>query len=148
MYILSIQQTCIWSDGPYPAGAPEVAHDGCLFRGGKKDTPKETWKPTSFYNTIPDGKKVIGDSLYKGMPEKCTISLPGHDKATKDLINRAKARQERYHGHTKEFNVMKHRFRHGNRSSDLKLSMHKTCLDTIHILMHFELINRPLMDVP
>lgn len=93
-------------------------------------------------------KIVIGDSLYKGVPETLTISMPGHDKAKNKLINQAKARQECYHGHTKKFNVMKHWFRHGNQSADLKLSMDKTCRDTIHILMHFKLINCPLMDVP
>ena len=88
------KDTCVWSDGPYAAGAPEVAHDGCLFRGGKADQPKETWKETSLYNQIPDGCKAIGDSLYKGMPEKCTVSMEGHTRETKKAINRAKARDD------------------------------------------------------
>lgn len=143
-----MKDTCVWSDGPYPAGAPEVAHDGCLFRGGKKDEPKDTWKPTSLYNQLPYPRKAIGDSLYKGMPEKCTVSMEGHSKETIKIINRAKAREERYHGHTKEFNIARHRFRHSNRNVQVKLSKHKTVIDVIHILMHFELINRPLMSFP
>jgi hypothetical protein len=66
---------------------------------------------------------------------------------TRDLINLAEARQERYHGHLKEFNVLKLRFRHGDYADDT-MSKHKCCVDCIHILMHFELQHRPLMDFP
>lgn len=125
-----------------------VAHDGCLFRGGTKDEPRELWDANSLYNHIPDGKKAIGDSLYGGMPEKCTISREGHARETKKMINLAKAREERYHGHTKEFHVLKYRFRHGKKSAAELLSKHKTCVDVIHILMHFELVHRPLMAFP
>lgn len=137
----------MWSRGPFPAGAPEVAHDGCLFCGGKVDQPKSEWDQNSLYHQLRSHQKAIGDSLYGGMPEKCTISRKGHDKLTKRLINRAKAREERYHGHTKEFNVLKLRFRHGSCPDDA-LAKHKTVVDSIHILMHFELQHRPLFDFP
>lgn len=143
-----MQQTLAWCNGPYPAGDKKVAHDGCLFRGGTLDVGRQNWDPDSLYNRLPDGKKAIGDLLYGGMPEKCTISLNEHTKQTRDLINRAKARQERYHGQTKEFYVLKNRFRHGKESAAEKLSKHKTCVDVINILMHFELKHRPLMNFP
>lgn len=144
---LSLQQTIVWSRGPFPAGDIKVAHDGCFFRGGSLKIPKSEWDRDSFYFQIPAGKKCIGDSLYAGMPDKCTVSLKGHNKATRDAINLAKAREERYHGHTKEFNALKLRFRHGSSPDDM-LSKHKTVVDSIHILMHFELQHRPLMDFP
>lgn len=137
----------MWSRGPFPAGDPLVAHDGCFFRGGSLKKPKSEWDKNSLYFQIPDGKKAIGDSLYAGMPDKCTVALNGHNKVTRDLINLAKAREERYHGHTKEFNVLKYRFRHGSSADDM-LSKHKLCVDSIHILLHFDLQHRPLMDFP
>ncbi|KAL3795955.1 hypothetical protein ACHAWO_010211 [Cyclotella atomus] len=141
------RQTCVWSRGPFPAGDPAVAHDGCLFRGGTVKQKKSEWDPESLYNAIPDGRKAIGDSLYGGMPEKCTVAKKGHNKVTRDLIKRAKAREERYHGHTKEFHVLQGRFRHGS-SADDALLKHKTVVDSIHVLMHFELEHRPMFDFP
>lgn len=112
------------------------------------EDPKETWKEESLYNRIPIPQKAVGDSLYAGMPEKCITSLEDHTKQTRDLINRAKARQERYNGHTKEFYILKYRFRHGDKNWQVKLSKHKAVVESIHILMHFELKHRPLMSFP
>ena len=80
----------------------------------KVEEGEETWNMDSlYYHHIPTGKKAIGDSLYSGMPEKCTIPRNvGHSRLTKKLINLAKACEERHHGHTKEFHVLKYRFRH------------------------------------
>lgn len=103
--------------------------------------------PKQFVQRDSGGRKAIGDSLYGGMPDKCTVALKGHNQVARDLINRAKARGERYHGHTKEFNLLKGRLRHGS-SADDALAKHKTCVDSVHVLMHFELMHRPMFDFP
>jgi hypothetical protein len=117
-----------------------------LFRGGTLDQPKSLWNKNSLYHKIPPGKKAIGDSLYGGMPDKCTVAVEGHNYLTQNMINRAKALQENYHGRMQEFHVLKHRFRHGNASVEMKMSKHKSCVESIHVLLHFDLQHRPLGD--
>ena len=55
-------------------------------------------------------KKAIGDFLYGGMPDKCTIAVEGHNDLMRNMINREKALQENYHGRMQEFHVLKHHF--------------------------------------
>jgi hypothetical protein len=71
--------------------------------------------------------------------------MDGHNRLTKRMINRAKAMQETYHGKMQDFHVLKHRFRHGS-TIEKKMSMHKTCVEAIHIFLHFGLKQRPLLD--
>ena len=84
--------------GPKLAG--EMA-DGTMFCGGPLNEPKETWDPEALYFKLPAGKKAIGDSAYKHIPEK-VITFAKSDEAKK-IINRAKARQESYHWRLKTF---------------------------------------------
>eukprot|EP00956_Cyclotella_meneghiniana_P031295 scaffold81800_cov30-Cyclotella_meneghiniana.AAC.1 len=88
-----IKQSCIWSNGPFPAG---LRNDGELFWGGKLSSKKDDWDQSSLYFSIPPGKKAIGDSAYGGTPEKCTIAMDGHNKIALQKMNRVKARQESY----------------------------------------------------
>jgi hypothetical protein len=60
----------VWIRGPFPAST----HDITIFRGGKK---KETKDPEALQFQIPEGKKMIGDSGYKGESEKVTITREG-----------------------------------------------------------------------
>lgn len=138
-----MQQTCIWSRGPFPAG--EV-NDGKLFRGGNIDDPEETWDSEALYSCIPKGKKAIGDSGYVGVPEKCTIAMEEHPKWVIQIINRAKARQENYHCLMKDFGVLYQRFRHG-KSAETRMSKHKICVQSVHLILHFDLVHRPLLDM-
>jgi hypothetical protein len=135
----------MWSNGPYPAGDKGFAHDGCLFRGGYISQDKSTWDKSSLYFHIPSGKKAIGDGLYGGMSEKCSVSMDGHNGLTKRMSNRAKVMQETYHGKMRDFHVLKHRFHHGS-TVEKKMSMNKTCVEAIHIFMHYDLKHRPLLE--
>ena len=80
--------------GPNPAGK---MHNRTAFCGGKKEQPKSEWDKSALYFQLPDGKKAIGDSTYKGLPDKVTVALNGHSKRARDFTNCAKARQESYH---------------------------------------------------
>lgn len=137
------QQSCVWSRGPFPAGA---MNDGVLFRGGRLDEPRESWDPAALYSRIPEGKKAIGDSGYVGTPEKCTIAMDEHSDWVKHIINRVKARQENYHKLMKDFGVLYQRFRHGKTPED-RMAKHKICVDSVHVILHFDLNHRPLLDV-
>ncbi len=78
------------------------------------------------------------------MLEKFTVAVEGHNNLTQNMINGAKALQENYHGRMQEFHVLKHRFCHGNSSVEMKMSKHKTCIESIHVLLHFDLQLQPL----
>ena len=80
--------------GPEPAGE---MHNRTMFCGGTKDQPESEWDDSALYFKLPPGKKAIGDSAYKGIPEKVTVALDGRSKRVRDFINRPKARQESYH---------------------------------------------------
>jgi hypothetical protein len=55
-----------WVNGPQPAST----HDLTFFRGGKKGKENE-WEKSSLYFKLPEGLRLVGDSAYKGQPDKC-----------------------------------------------------------------------------
>lgn len=110
------------------------------------DTPKEDWDKTALYFKLPQGKKGIGDSAYKGIPEKATVALDGQSKQTKDYINGSKARQESYHWRLKTYQVLRSPFRHG-KSKNSKLRVHKICAEAICVIVQYDLKYHPLMHV-
>jgi hypothetical protein len=131
--------------GPVPAGG---VHDRTLFCGGTQDVPQERWDNTSLYFKLPQGKKAIGDSAYKGIPEKVTITLDGHSRKVKGFINRAKARQENYHWRLKTYSVLRCRFRHGHgKSTAKKIDMHKMCTEAVCVIVQYDLKHHPLMQL-
>ena len=136
----------VFGQMPPPPGDVGLAHDGCLFRGGTLDHPKSTWNKNSLYHKIPPRNKAIGDSLYCGMPHKCTVAVEGHNDLTRNMIKKAKALQENYHGRMQEFHGLEHCFRHGNISVEIKMSKHKSCFESNHVLFHFDLQHWPLGD--
>lgn len=129
--------------GPIPAGAK---HDRTVFCGGTKDEPKSLWDKSALYFQLPKGKKAIGDSAYKGLPDKFTVALDGHSKEVKNFINRAKARQESYFWRLKTYQVLRSTFRHG-RSTSEKMSLHKTCTEAVVVLVQYDLKYHPVMQL-
>ena len=134
--------------GPVKAGE---MHDRTLFCGGTLDhkTMKErrdNWDNASLYFRLPAGKKAIGDSGYKGIPEKVTITLDGHSKRAKDFINRAKARQESYNWRLKTYRVLRSPFRHGKTTAK-KLAMHKMCAEAVSVMVQYDLKHNPIMQL-
>ncbi|KAL7458959.1 hypothetical protein ACHAWC_011745 [Mediolabrus comicus] len=143
-YLLAIRHnTCVSVQGPFPAAE---RHDKTLFCGGTNKEPKETWDKQAVYHQIPEGKKVVGDSAYEGVPEKCTVKRVGQDKAVRDLIDLALCRQETFHGRLSTFAILRHRFRHG-KSTENKMAMHKTGHDAVVVITMYDLKHHPLFEV-
>ena len=56
--------------------------------GRNTDQPKSMWNNNILYHKIPTSKKTIGDLLYDGMPDKCTIDVEGHNDLALLVVHR------------------------------------------------------------
>jgi len=109
-----------------PYNLPASTHDITMFRGGAQVDPskrnnKANWDRHALYFHIPEGKKLIGDSGYKGEPLKISTTLSEHKSDTKHFFARAKSRQETFNTRLKFFNVLSGRFRHGKGADKVKI---------------------------
>jgi hypothetical protein len=98
------------------------------FRGRKK--ADKSGNPNALINKIPDGKRIIGDCGMRGEPGKISTTKPGHSKEVKKSFARAKSRQETLFARMKNFNVLKHRFRHD-------IGLHKICLEAVAVIVQY-----------
>jgi hypothetical protein len=115
----------VWNSGPF---LPST-HDITIFR-----------KPDGLMSKIPDGKKAIGDSGYRGEPSKVATKNHLDSEEVAKFKNRVRARHETFNGRIKFFKVLDERFRHG-------LDKHKLCFEAVCVLTQYELENgNPLMD--
>ena len=106
---------------------------------------------SALYFRIPQGKKLIGDSGYKGEPTKISTTVAEHSRDVKEFFARAKSRQETFNTRLKFFNVLSGCFRHG-KGAKRKLELPKTCFEAICmlicILVQYDLENgHPLMEI-
>jgi hypothetical protein len=76
----------VWINGPFPASR----HDITIFRSSN-----------GLMAQIPDGKRAIGDSGYKGEPTKVSITRDGDSAEVKKFKGRVKARHETFPGSVK-----------------------------------------------
>ena len=116
----------VWINGPFWAGKSDLE----IFRieNGLKDK-------------IPAGKKLIGDSGYKGEPEIISISNNLDNNAVKEFKRRARAHHETFNGRIKKFKILREKFRH-------KLEDHKTFFEAACVIMQYEMENGcPLFDL-
>jgi hypothetical protein len=137
-----------WISGPYPAST----HDITIFCGGtqvsqSQRNDKTYWDWNALFFKIPEGKKLIGDSGYRGEPSKISITQDEHSAEVKQFFARVKSRQETFNTRLKFFNVLSGCFRHGKGAED-KLQAHKRCFEAICVLVQYDLENgHPLMEV-
>ena len=128
MYELGIsirENLLVWINGPF---LPST-HDITIFR-----------KPHGLMSKIPDGKRAIGDSGYKGEPSKVATKNHLDSEEVAKFKNRVRARHENFNGRIKFDKVLDERFRHG-------LDKHKVCFEAVCVLTQYELENgNPLMD--
>ena len=85
----------LWTAGPKPAST----HDITFFRDGTQVSTNRLkneaiWDKNALYFQIPEGKKLIGDSGYKGGPSKISTSVVEHSDKVKEFLAQAKSRQE------------------------------------------------------
>jgi hypothetical protein len=98
------------------------------------------------YFQIPEGKKLIGDSGYKGELSKISTTADAHSAEVKEFFARAKSRQETINTRLKSFNVLSCRFRHG-KGVENKLRLHQTCFEAVCVLVQYDLAEHGLMEM-
>jgi hypothetical protein len=86
-----------WRRGPIPAGE---YNDIEIFRGELK-------------GKIPTGRKLIGDSGYKGEEEYISTENDLDPNEVDYFKNRVLSRHESFNCRLKKFKILEHRFRHG-----------------------------------
>jgi hypothetical protein len=143
----AVKDRIVWTNGPFPA----ATHDITIFRGGKKKLGKDTWKKSSLYHRIRDGKRVVGDSGYVGEPDKVSTTLAGHSDATKELFARLKSRQETLFRGYKALGIMGGKpFRHKGKQgggSEERMAVHRLVFRAVTVVMQYNMESRPLFDV-
>lgn len=107
----------VWINGPFPASR----HDITTFRDGLKDQ-------------IPDGKRAIGDSGYRGEPTKVAVTRDADSDEVKKFKARAKARHETFNARIKNFKILDSAFRHG-------FERHKTVFEAVCICVQYDIEN-------
>jgi hypothetical protein len=113
----------VWIKGPFPASK----HDITIFRG--EDDPGNSLK-----SMIPDGKRAIGDSGYRGEPSKIALTRDGDSAAVKKFKARVKARHESFNSRLKSFNILDDAFRHG-------FDNHQKAFESVCICVQYDIEN-------
>jgi hypothetical protein len=96
------QNQLVWINGLFPASW----HDITTFQSANE--PANGLKAK-----IPDGKRAIGDSGYKGEPDKVAITWEGHSNKVKKYFGRVKSRHKTFNSCLKGFKVLDTVFQHG-----------------------------------
>jgi hypothetical protein len=105
----------LWTASPKPAST----HDIIFFCGGTQEVStnrhknEATWDADALYFQIPEEKKLIGDSGYKGELSKISTTVDAHSAEVKEFFARAKSWQETINSRLKSFNVLSCCFCHG-----------------------------------
>ena len=101
---------------------------------------EKEWKKSSLYINLPEGLRLVGDSAYKGQPDKMSTTNAAHDPATKKLFARMKSMQETLFKRLKDFKVLWGAFRHGQGTKDkLELDKIKLCFEACLVLVHYNI---------
>jgi hypothetical protein len=120
------QNKLVWINGPFRAST----HDMAVFK-----------KPDGLWSRIPQGKKALGDSGYKGVTESIAIRDDMDSREVKEFKRRALARHETFNGRIKTFSILDNKFRHS-------LEKHQTVMEAICVITQYDLENgNPLFDV-
>ena len=109
----------VWINGPFPASH----HDITIFRS-----------PDGLKGKIPENKRAIADSGYKGEPSKIAITRDGDSAEMKKFKARVKSRHETCNSRLKCFNVVDHAFRHG-------FEHHQRVFEAVCICVQYDLEN-------
>jgi hypothetical protein len=123
----------VWIKGPFPASR----HDVTMFRGdGEDDDPEQSLK-----SKIGENQRGVGDSGYKGEPQKMSITRPGDSAEVKKFKARVKSRHETFNARLKSFNALNTAFRH-------ELSQHKQCFEAVCIAVQYDIEHgHPLFEI-
>ena len=113
----------VWINGPFKASK----NDQSIFK-------------SALQQKLHPSKRVVLDN---GYADKLQVQAKpdSQDSALlREFKSRARARHESFNGRIKNFNVLKHEFRHG-------LRKHKSCFEAVCIICQYQLENgSPLFD--
>jgi len=116
---------CVWLNGPFKSSM----HDFNIFKNhGLRDK-------------IPNGKRVIADSGYGGLPE--VISTPNSFDSVEvaKMKSRARCRHETFNGRLKNFGCLRLGFRHD-------LEKLGPCIEAVAVVVSYQIENgHPLYEV-
>ena len=115
-----------WINGPFPAATGDLQ----IFRvpGGLRDS-------------MPPGKRLIGDSGYAGEQPLVTIRNAADSNEVQTFKRRVRARLENINSRIKKFSIRSDRFRHA-------VEKHVFIFGAVCVLVQFEMNNgHPLFDV-
>ena len=71
------------------------------------EDPQDTWN-RELYSFRFAMEKTIGDSSYKGLPEKVTEKQLGHTSEVFEFLDRAQKWQETYHPYLENYSILYH----------------------------------------
>lgn len=92
-------------------------------------------------NMIPEGKKIIGDSGYRGEPDKITTPTRHDTLVVKNYKSRALSRHETFNKRIKSFGVLKNTFRSN-------IDYHHIAFEAVCVLVQYDLENgHPLFEI-
>jgi hypothetical protein len=130
--------------GPDPAA---TTADITMFRGGKVATKVEDRDQEALFFKIPEGKLAVGDSGYKGEPEKIVCTDEDHHPALKKFMGRAKNRQESLHTRLRSFAILSDRFHHGT-GTQQRMDLQQACVEAVCVIVQYDIENdHPLFEI-
>jgi hypothetical protein len=92
------------------------------------------------------GKKLIGNSGYKGELCKISTTVDAHSAEVKELFARAESWHETINTRLKSFNILSCCFCHG-KGIENKLRLQQTCFEAICVLVQCDLAKHGLMKI-
>ena len=113
-------------NGPFCASKLDIT----IFRfgGGDENNPGPNLR-----DKIPEGKRAVADSGYKGEDGKtCSITRQSDSKEMKEFKARAKSRQEVFNSKVKAFTYTATKFRHGQ-------EVHAMAFESVCILLQYDM---------
>ena len=123
------------------SGAHEPSkHDITVFRGGDAEVKIEDRDQNALYFQLQEGEKLVADSGYNGEPSKIVVTKNEQSDELKQLLARAKNRQETFHWRLKAFNILGHRFRHGV-SPRKRMRLHTMAVEAVTGIVQYDYDN-------
>lgn len=136
----------VYMEGPLPCGINDIS----MYKGEDKDGSKKNTDALYYkVKEMNETRRIKGfaDSGFVGVPKQLTTTRNAHSKEMKELIARAKARQESFNSRMSRFGVLRSRFRHG-KGTEKRLALHKSCTEAVCVIVHYGMENgSPLFDV-
>jgi hypothetical protein len=117
------QNQLVWINGPFPASW----HDKTIFWSANESA-------NGLMAKIPDGRRAIGDSGYKGEPDKVSITREGQSDDVRKYFGQLKFRHKTFNSCLKGFKVLDTAFQHG-------FHQHKHVFESASIAIQYDIEN-------